>query len=176
MITQCSDPRRSLFLLDKPPGLASRCCVLQSPFIFGLYSTDPASPALSADVSQGLILDPSLKLLSVVASLSPALLTASHLKLASLCSHQKGHPSVVTQRSPWGGGVLPHCSQSQCFPSSHIPPLTPVTGLLDRLLSPLIMVFCPPPHLHLPKHPSVLDSDFLGVHLLPGQTVRSRDS
>lgn len=126
-MAQGSDPGRLLLLVDKPPGLASICCVLQSPPISGLYSPDPASLALSAGLSQGLVLDPSLKLLSVVASLSLSLLLSRYLKLASLCSHQKTHLSVVTQPF-WG--VLPYYAQSQRFPSSHTPPLSPVAGLL----------------------------------------------
>lgn len=177
MVTQCSVLGRSLPLLDKPPGLASICCVLQSPFIFGLYSTDPASTALGAGSSQGLVLDPSLKLLSVVASLSLALSRQLHALSWPLCALAR-KPIFLWLRDP-PRRVLPRCSQSQRFPSSHTPPLSPVTGLLHRLLSPLEWFSAPSspsPAQLVPLHPSVLGSDFLGAHLPPSQAVRSQDS
>lgn len=122
--------------------------MLCSPFIFGLYSTDPASPALSTGLSQGLVLDPSLKILSVVASLSLPLLTASHLKLASLCSHQKAHVSVVTQPSP-GGSVL--LFSVSAFPFLPYIPTFPCHRASVQTVISTAVVFCPPPHLHLPS-------------------------
>lgn len=147
-MAQGSDPGRLLLLVDEPPGLASICCVFQSPPISGLYSPDPASLALSAGLSQGLVLDPSLKLLSVVASLSLSLLLSRYLKLASLCSHQKTHLSVVTQ--PFRGGSSLLCSVS-AFPFLPYTPTFPCRRASAKTVISMEYSSAPPPHLPLPR-------------------------
>lgn len=151
----CSPPRRSLLFLDKPGVLAFICHVPRFPPVSGLYSPGSASPALSAGLRQGLVLDCSLQI-SLCGLSQPAF-------LASVTSY-----AGLSGPSPLGGSALG-------FPTSASPflpctPIYPVTGPLHILLWPPETFFCPSPPFTFssaPLHPSALGSGLRGGCLLP---------
>lgn len=163
-LAQCSDPGRLLLLLDKPPGPASVCYVLQSVFLSGLCFPDFASPALSAGLSQGLVLDPSLKLVCGSFSQPTSLDSFTPQAGPSVLSPKK--PIFLWSHSPPGWFCPTVHGLSVSLPPKHPPPFCPVTGLLCVLLSPLeeeqncpFLTFT---RLLVPLHTSVHGSDFLG--------------